>query len=401
MSGGPRACAVIPVFDHAATVGEVVAGASRLVDLVVVVDDGSRDGSVDAAEAARPRLAPGAALEVVRLPANAGKGAALLEGFRRARAAGRTHAIVLDADGQHRPSDLPAFLDALRADPAAIVVGARDLGGERVPRSSRTGRWVSNFWTLRLTGFDLPDTQSGYRLYPLEAVLALPLSCRRYDFEVEVLVRGAWAGLRLAAIPVDVHYPPREERVSHFRALADNVRISWTYTRLACRRLLPTRRHLREAREAPGVGARLREALAVVRAGVRGGTRPAELALAVGAGAFIGSTPAWGFHSVLSVHVALRWHLNAGAAFLGSNVSNPFMAPFLIFASVQCAHLAVHGRWLPVDPSAFTGATLAELGPLYLLGWPPVAAAVGVAAGLLTLAAAVVVRRGGVARNRG
>jgi glycosyltransferase involved in cell wall biosynthesis len=235
----PRTCAIVPRFDHAATVAAVARAAAEYVSRVIVVDDGSTDGGADSARAAAEDAPNGAAIEVLALPSNQGKGAAVLAGLRRAAELGFGHALVLDADAQHKASDIPRFLDAIAGDPRAIVVGARDLSPAHIPAGSRFGRAVSNFWVRRTTGYDLSDTQCGFRAYPVEAILALPLRGRRYDFEVEVLVRGAWAGLDLREVPIDVWYPAPEQRVSHFRGWADNVAISLTYTRLAARRLWP------------------------------------------------------------------------------------------------------------------------------------------------------------------
>lgn len=333
-------------------------------------------------------------MEVLRLEANRGKGAALLEGFRRAAGLGFTHAVTLDADGQHLPADIPGFLAEARARPSAILVGERRLEGSGAPRASSVGRWVSNFWTLRTTGFDLPDTQCGFRCYPVAEVLALPLRRRRYDFEVEVLVRGAWAGLELVSVPVGVWYPPREERVSHFRALADNVRISRTYTLLALRRVLPSRAEWRAARARRLPGVRLKETLRVLADLGRAGTRPAEIGLAVATGVFVGSTPLWGLHAILSIYVCARLHLNVLAAFLGSNVSNPFLAPYLIFASVQCGHLLLRGSLVPADPAAFALSRIPEHLLDYVLGSIPVAVVLAVVAGALSAAAARVLGGG-------
>ena len=393
MEAAFRPCVIRPVSAPAATGAAGVRGAAGFVDRVLVVDDGSGDGSGEASRAGIPPGREGNPLEVLRLDPNRGKGAAILAGLGRAAALGCTHAVVLDADGQHFPSDIPRFLEEARSRPRAIILGERRLEGTRAPRASGVGRWVSNFWTLRTTGFDLADTQCGFRAYPVEEVLALPLRRRRYDFEVEVLVRGAWAGLDLVSIPVKVWYPPREERISHFRALADNVRISWTYTLLVARRLLPTRVRWKEAKGRPRPGIRLRETLRVLKELGRGGTRPAEIGLAVATGAFIGSTPLWGLHGILSVYVCGRLHLNVLAAFLGSNVSLPFLAPYLIFASVQCGHLMLRGTFLPLDGGLIDPSRMPENVLLYILGSLPVATVLAVVLGSLSAAVAWLIGR--------
>ena len=388
-----RVCAVVPVFDHVATVADVVVGAAHHVGTVVVVDDGSRDGSGDAARRAAAAAPDGRTIDVLSFAVNRGKGAALLAGLRRAADLGFTHAVTIDADGQHRPRDIPQFLRAIEEFPDAIVVGSRDLGAAQVPTGSRVGRWVSNFWVLRTTGFDLSDTQSGFRSYPVAAVLALPLRCRRYDLEVEVLVRGAWAGCPLREVPIDVHYPERSERISHFRAFRDNVRISWTYTRLAARRLVPSRAARAATRAVGRPKTRLRGSFRALRELGRQGTRPAELSLAVATGVFIGATPLWGLHAVLAVYVCARWHLNAVAAFVGTNVSLPFVAPYLVFASIQCGHRMLTGAYADVDPRTLAAGAVPGFVADYIVGSLPVAAALSVVAGLVTFGTATLARR--------
>jgi glycosyltransferase involved in cell wall biosynthesis len=384
MSGDVRPCVVVPVFDNASTVADVVTGAAEHVDLVVVVDDGSRDGSGAAARAARVRH--GAAVDVVTLPANRGKGAALLAGFRRAAELGRTHAVTMDADAQHRASDLPAFLAAARSHPLAIVVGAREMDNDRVPNAARVGRRVSNFWTLRSTGFDLPDTTCGFRVYPIAQVLDLPAGTRHYDFEGEVLVRGAWAGLELRSLPIDVWYPAdRAERVSHYRPWADSVRITVMYVHLALRRLLPMGGAGRAVRGVRPPRTRLRDTLRQWRALAASGTQVNELALAIGVGVFLGATPLWGLHAPLTLYIAVRWRLNLVAAFLATNISFPLVAPALVFAEIQFGHLLRRGEWLDLRQEEFTVASAWSHATDYLVGGFSLAALLGIAAGLATL----------------
>lgn len=235
-----NACAVIPCLDAAATLGEVVRGARAQVGTVIVVDDGSVDDSAAVALHARADL--------VSHAANRGKGAALLSGLARARELGFTHVVALDADGQHDPSDIPSLEAAARAHPDALIVGCRDFSVPNVPKGSRFGRRFSNFWVALETGRRLGDTQSGFRVYPVELTLALNVPASRFQWEVEVIVRAAWAGLDVRDAPVTVYYPPPDERLSHFRGFVDSARLSVMHTRLVFRQVLrlvwPTRRLL-------------------------------------------------------------------------------------------------------------------------------------------------------------
>lgn len=228
-----RVCVLVPSLNNGPTIGAVVAGVVGLGLPVIVIDDGSSDGTGDAARTA--------GAEVVRHETNRGKGHALRTGWQAAVDRGYSHAITLDADGQHAPADIPAFLARLEEAPDALLVGDRPMVGEHVPRSSRVGRRISDFmlWAVasKEIGGERPDTQCGFRVYPLAHVVSLPLKGRRYEFEMEVLVRAAWLGVPVLGVPISVHYPPHDERVSHFHKWRDNARIVGVYTRLMLMRL--------------------------------------------------------------------------------------------------------------------------------------------------------------------
>ncbi len=232
-AGGCRPVAIVPSFDNEGAVAAVVLGVLEHGLDVVVINDGSRDGTAEAARSA--------GATVLDHPRNLGKGAALLTGFRWAVEQGFSHVVTLDADGQHYPRDLPRLLARMQARPHAIVVGTRPRDVANVPRSSKIGRAISDFMLWASSADELagerPDSQCGYRIYPLDHVLALRLKARRYDFEQEILVRAAWHGVPLVAEDIDVHYPPADERVSHFHKWRDNGRIVRVYTRLMLMRL--------------------------------------------------------------------------------------------------------------------------------------------------------------------
>jgi glycosyltransferase involved in cell wall biosynthesis len=218
--------ALIPALDCEATIGAVVRGTLGQVSRVLVVDDGSGDRTGDAAKAA--------GAELLRLPANGGKGAALRAGMRALAARGATHALTLDGDGQHLPDDIPHLLGASARAPRALVLGARQhagtLAGLRV-----FGNRFANRWVRIACGERLEDTQSGFRVYPIAETLALGCRARRFAFETEVVIRAARAGLPILSVPVRVYNPPPGEGSSHFRGFSDALRIVLTVIRLLLR----------------------------------------------------------------------------------------------------------------------------------------------------------------------
>lgn len=212
-------CAVIPTYNNAATVVQVVRQTLEECADVIVVCDGCTD--------ATDRLVGDiGGITVVSYPRNRGKGHALREGFRKARQMGFAYAITLDADGQHYPSDIARLLEANLRHPHALIVGSRQMQGADRSRGSRMANRLANFWFSVQTGLRLDDTQTGYRLYPLRHLSGLSLITSRYEAELELLVLAAWKGTRIVSVPVGVYYPPRAERVSHFRPVSDFLRIS-------------------------------------------------------------------------------------------------------------------------------------------------------------------------------
>ena len=234
-------CVVIPTYNNGGTIGRVVEETLAECDDVIVVNDGSTDATASI-------LSGFNGITLVTLTKNSGKGAALKAGFRKAMDMGFAYAITLDGDGQHYPKEISRFLQANREHPWSLIVGSRQshngaLGfaacyhrDARLPRcenrlegqpeGSRFANQFSNFWFWVQTGRKLSDTQTGYRLYPLKRLHGLSLLTSRYEAELELLVFASWHGVELVEIPVDVYYPPKEERVSHFRPGKDFARIS-------------------------------------------------------------------------------------------------------------------------------------------------------------------------------
>lgn len=226
-----RPCALVPVFDHERTAAGVLAALRAMGLKVIIVDDGS---SVACAEALSALAAADPDdLTLSRLPENQGKGGAVMHGLRLAAQAGYSHALQVDADGQHALEDAAALLAAAQARPEAVVCGA-PVFDPSSPLGRRLGRKLTNLWVwINTLSFDIPDAQCGFRVYPLAPCLKVLGSAelgKRMAFDIEILVRLHWQGSPVHCLPTRVRYP--EGGRSHFRLLGDNWGISATHARL-------------------------------------------------------------------------------------------------------------------------------------------------------------------------
>lgn len=215
-----KICVLVPTYNNAGTLADVLRGILNFAADVIVVNDGSTDSTAEILNTFDNEIT------VVSYPHNAGKGHALRQGFRKALSLGYDYAITLDSDGQHYPEDIPAFVRAIVENPDSLVVGERDLTGVDINGKSSFANKFSNFWFCVQTARRLRDTQTGYRAYPLHKLRGLRLLTSRYEAELELLVFAAWGGVRIVQIPIRVYYPPQSERVSHFRPALDFTRIS-------------------------------------------------------------------------------------------------------------------------------------------------------------------------------
>lgn len=240
-----RVCAVVPTHNHWRALDRIVAALREAALPVLIIDDGS-DQPASASIATLHRPADG--VEVHRLPVNQGKGAAVIAGMRLVWNAGYTHALQIDADGQHDVAALPALLERSRRNPDALI-SAAPVFDASMPRGRRIGRWITHVWVwIETQSFAITDSMCGFRVYPLASVFALLAETRvgqRMDFDTEIMVRLAWRGTPVEMVPVRVVYPPGN--TSNFRLLADNWRISLMHTRLVLALLarLPRRLLLR------------------------------------------------------------------------------------------------------------------------------------------------------------
>lgn len=224
---------LIPSYNTGGKVLQTVWDARRIWQPVWVVVDGSTDGTLEALRALA-RDDPG--IRVLALPRNQGKGAAILHGLREAEAAGYTHAMTLDADGQHPTDKIGEFMAASQANPDALILG-RPVFDASAPRVRRHGRKLSNWCAeLETLGAGIGDSLCGFRVYPvspLREIMERQPWMRRFDFDAEAAVRLCWRGVRPINLAAPVKYfRPDEGGVSHFRYLRDNALLTWMHTRL-------------------------------------------------------------------------------------------------------------------------------------------------------------------------
>jgi glycosyltransferase involved in cell wall biosynthesis len=211
---------VIPAYNEAVTIADIVRRARPQVERVMVVDDGSGDGTAAEAE--------GAGATVLRQPGNQGKGAALWRGMQAAAARGAEAVITLDGDGQHRPEDIPKLLEAHQRWPGRLVIAARLERRERAPPLRRFANRMADFWVSWAAGWPIRDTQSGFRLYPAGFLRRAdgPRPGRRgFVFESELLIQAAHRGCYPATVAIETIYPP-QGRPSHYRPWRDTLRIT-------------------------------------------------------------------------------------------------------------------------------------------------------------------------------
>lgn len=217
-SAAGNICIIIPTYNNAGTILDVAGRAVAQGYPVVVVNDGSIDGTAALLELSELPLT------VLTHPCNRGKGNALRTGLAYARSQGFRYAITLDGDGQHFPEDIPVLVEALTQHPGALIVGSRNLEAENMPGGNTFANRFSNFWFRVQTARSLPDTQTGYRAYPLDRLPSLRLLTSRYEAELTLLVFSAWKAIELVPVSIRVCYP--EDRVSSFRPFRDFFRIS-------------------------------------------------------------------------------------------------------------------------------------------------------------------------------
>lgn len=368
---------ITPTYQHAATLPDILRRIQSLGLALIVVDDGSSDGTKGFLESLKAQDSVGL-LQVETHERNQGKAAALQTGFAAARSGGFTHAVTIDSDGQLDPEQIPMMLEAARSHPQALVLGRRSGQATGMPQANRIGWHMSALGIWLETGVRVADSQCGLRVYPLSMLDAVRCQAGRFGFEAEVITRAVWAGLPLVEVPVSCHYPDEARRKSHFRPWRDGLHGFFMHAALTLRRLF-TR---------PPCGGRLEGntadgALVVPTYSVREwldprtairllrGDRLSRLILAAsfGIGTFMAAMPLAGFQPVAAAFVSWRlqvplWTVVAGALL--------FLTPWgtaLAALAINIGQVVWRGEMVGVEDVVLTGALGREWVGRYFFPW--------------------------------
>jgi len=375
-----KVCVIVPTYNNAKTLATVLRDVLEYTDQLIVVNDGSTDSTIE--------ILKSFSISLVSYERNQGKGFAIRSGFKKAIELGYDYAVTIDSDGQHFAEDLPKFIDELQSHPNAIIIGARNMDQSSVPGKSSFGNKFSNFWFWVETSLRMPDTQSGFRLYPVKVLQSISFVTRKYEFEIEVLVRAAWRGVEVTSVPIKVFYADKAVRVSHFRPFIDFSRISVLNTVLVTIALLYIKpRNFFRSFRGKNFTQLFREHILSPH------QSNALKAASIGLGAFIGIIPIWGFQTVTALGLATLFRLNKFLVLVGSNVSIPPFWPFIIYGSLKLGALLLDK---PLNLPSLNDITLEfamQSFGIYVTGSILFAAIAGVIIGLLIYVALEVTKK--------
>lgn len=390
-----HAIVIVPTYNNVRTLGTLMADLIKYASDILVVDDGCTDATQAVLSTFGFRSVgdnPEAGIggrTCLRHDTNKGKGASLKDALVLAAGCGWKYAVTMDADGQHYPSDIPSFVEAIISMPESLIVGARNLASENMPARNTFANRFSNFWYRLETGIRLEDTQCGFRAYPLgRQNYSGWYYTSLYEFELESIVFAAWSGISVVNIPVKIYYPPADERVSHFKPFRDFTRISILNTILVliCLVYIWPRNLLRTIS-----WSRIRKFFDDNLFHVKDSNL--KLTLSFWLGIFIGLLPFGGYHFVTAVFLAHILKLNTLVAGAFTLISIAPLMPFIIFCSCWTGCLIL-GHQMPFSGFQMTFTDAGNILVDYILGGIAFAAAASSAcAGICAVMLSIVRRK--------
>lgn len=322
-------CVIIPTYNNERTLERVIREVLQYVpaECVIVVNDGATDATPEILKAFENEV------NILINEVNKGKGYSLRKAFKFAKERGYENALTIDSDGQHYPSDIPVLIEQALLYPGAVIMGSRNMEQEGVPQKSSFGNKFSNFWFKVETWITLPDTQTGFRIYPLKPLKKIWLFTNKFELEIEVIVKLAWRFVPFVAVPIQVKYDP-SERVSHFRPARDFTRISILNTVLVLTALIwfyPRRLFS------------IRTWNVIKHEAIKPEESNFKKAISIGFGFFMGIVPLWGFQLLIGIPLAILFRMNKVLFIAAANISIPPMIPFIIYGSFICGQLFLTG----------------------------------------------------------
>lgn len=347
-------CVLIPTYNNEKTLKRVIDGVLEYIPEkhIIVVNDGATDATSEILSEYKNRIS------ILENEKNSGKGFSLRKGFRYANEKGYAYAITMDSDGQHYPSDLPKMIRECYENPNTVLMGSRNMEQEGVPGKSSFGNKFSNFWFKVETLITLPDTQTGFRVYPLKPLKKMRLFTTKFELEIEVIVRLAWKNIPFKPVPIRVKYDP-DERVSHFRPGRDFFRISVLNSVLFMGALLYYY---------PKKFLSKNTWLAIKNEAIKPEESNLSKSLSLGFGVFMGIFPIWGFQLLIGIPLAILFRLNKVLFIAAANISIPPMIPFIVYGSFLVGQYFTSDAINPAQFLDFSLETIKTNTYQYLIG---------------------------------
>lgn len=347
-------CVIIPTYNNVRTLERVINGVLDLVPgkNVIVVNDGCTDGS----ELILSKYED--LVYLIKNDTNRGKGYSLNRGLKKAIELGFENAITIDSDGQHFPNDILVIIHAAIDNPDSVIMGSRNMSQEGVPSKSSFGNKFSNFWFKLETTQSLPDTQTGFRLYPLKPLKGMKFFTTKFEYEIEIIVRLAWKNIQFVPVSIQVLYD-KEERVSHFRPGKDFLRISILNTVLV---------FFAAFYFYPKIFFSKKLIKIIKDEAIKSNESNFMKSISIGFGFFMGIIPLWGFQLLIGIPLSILFRMNKVLFITAANISIPPMIPLIIYSSLVFGQLFFEGNINNQKIFSFTLESIKENSIQYVVG---------------------------------